>query len=301
MKTIATVGLCVRNSEATVGETVQSVISQDFPHDSMEIVVVDGRSSDKTMSIIINSLSTSDIQVKTYSDQGKGLGQARQIVVDNARGDYIIWVDGDMVLPENYLRKQVEFMDRNPKVGAARGKLGIIEEGSVALLENLSELGERYGFKEKTPKARVIKVIAVYDTCRVKAIKQTGGFDKEIKGASEDREMVYRMWKDGWLLATTEVKFYHRFRKTWRDLWKEYSWWGYGEHYVSHKHPGLVLLWQTIPIARALGGLRRVSDAYKMTNLKISFLLPIQNFFKASAFWFGFLKSHRERYGHKKK
>lgn len=250
MKIKVTLGLCVKNSEATIKDTVQSLISQDFPHESIELIVVDGQSNDKTLSIISNCLLAADISVKMCSDQGRGLGAARQIVVNNARGEYIIWVDGDIVLPEDYLRKLVEFMDRNPKVGAARGKLGIYENGFVALLENISELGTRYGFKEKPS-----QVIAVYDTCRVKAIKQAGGFDEEIKGASEDREMVYRIWKNGWSLATTEVKFYHKFRKTWRDLWKEYSWWGYGEHYVSHKHPELVFLWQTIPIVLALGGL----------------------------------------------
>jgi glycosyltransferase involved in cell wall biosynthesis len=297
MKPVITVGLCVKNSETTVGETVQSVISQNFPHYSMEIIVVDGKSNDKTLSIIINYLSTSDIHVKKYSDQGKGLGEARQIVVDNARGEYIIWVDGDMVLPENYLQKQVGFMDRNPKVGAARGKFEISEKDSaaVALLEYFRGIDNRYGSKEKT------QIITFYDTCRVKAIKQAGGFDKKIKGASEDRELIYRISKNGWLLAATEAKFYHRFRKTWIDLWKEYSWWGYGEHYVSHKHPEIILLWQTIPLVRAFGGLRRISSAYKITHLKISILLPIHSFFKASAFWFGFLKSHRDKYGHRKK
>jgi glycosyltransferase involved in cell wall biosynthesis len=293
---IVTVGLCVKNSEATVEETVHSIVNQDFPHYSMEIIVVDGKSSDKTMSIILNSLSTSDIQFKTYSDQGRGLGEARQILVDNARGEYIIWVDGDMVLPMGFLQKQVEFMERNTKVGAARGTLMISEKGFVALLENLREVGTEYEFKEKTP-----QTIAFYDTCRVKAIKEAGGFDREIRGASEDRELIYRIWKNGWLLATTEGKFYHRLRKTWGDLWKEYSWWGYGEHYLSHKHPELIILWQTIPIVRAIGRLNGLSRVYKTTHLKISFLLPIQNFFKASAFWFGFLKSHADKYGHKKK
>jgi len=44
-------------------------------------------------------------------------------MVDNASGEYIEWVDSDVVLPKNYLRKQVEFMDRNPGVGAARKKV----------------------------------------------------------------------------------------------------------------------------------------------------------------------------------
>jgi len=294
MKIEVTVGICVKNSEATVKESVESVISQDFPHEKMEIIVVDGKSKDRTLSIIRNSLTMSDTRVKIHSDQGKGLGVARQIVVDNASGEYIVWVDGDVVLPRNYLRKQVEFMDRNPSVGAAQGILGISGNSLVAVLENLGVLSTRYEFDDKDPHK-----IATYDTYRVRAIKQAGGFDECIKGSSEDRDLLYRIWKTGWLLATSHVRRYHRFRETWRDLWKEYSWWGYGEHYLHHKHRGLVILWQTVPIARALGGFRRASSAYKLTHRKISFLLPFQHSFKASAWWFGFLKSHLDAYGHR--
>jgi glycosyltransferase involved in cell wall biosynthesis len=105
----------------------------------MEIIVVGGRSGDKTMAIIIGSLSASDTQARIYSNEGKGLGQDRQILVDNAHGEYIIWVDCDVVLPQTYVRQQVQFMDENLQVGASEGRLGMYAaKGLVAVLENLS-------------------------------------------------------------------------------------------------------------------------------------------------------------------
>lgn len=290
-----TVGLCVKDCAATVKETVESLIKQDFPHESMEIIAVDGESKDKTLPILSDNLSGSDIQVKIFSDHGNGLGVARQIVVDNASGEYITWVDGDVVLPRYYLRKQAEFMKSNPRVGAVRGKLAISAKSFVAVLDNLSELVTRYRL-EGGP-----HTISTYDTYRLKAVKQAGGFDKCMKGASEDRDLLYRIWKNGWQFATNQVEFHHRFRETWGELWREHLWWGYGEHYVSHKHRNLVILWQTLPVVRALGGLKHAVRAYKLLHLKISFLLPIQHFFKASAWWFGFLKSHIDGYGHRMK
>jgi glycosyltransferase involved in cell wall biosynthesis len=294
MKIKVTLGLCVKNSETTVEETVKSLISQDFPHESMELIVVDGESKDKTLSIIQNSLLASDIQAKMYNDQGKGLGPARQIVADNASGRYIVWVDGDVVLPKNYVQKQVEFMDRNPRVGAAQGNWGISETKSfVGALENLSELEHKHEYRN------LHAIGTIRGIYRVKAIKQAGGFDKCIKGASEDLDLSHRIWKNGWLLAKSQVTLYHRFRETWSDLWKEYSWWGYGDHYISHKHSDAVIMWQTLPIVRAVGGFLHAFTAYKLAHQKISFILPLHHFFKASAWWFGFLKSHRDGYGHK--
>jgi glycosyltransferase involved in cell wall biosynthesis len=294
MKIQATVGLCVKNSEETIEETVKSIVCQDFPHEKMEIIVVDGRSEDKTLPIVQSIIHTSDIQIKIYSDQGKGLGPARQIVVDNASGIYIIWIDGDVVLPKNYVSKQVKFMDGNPSVGAAQGKWGISQTKSfVAILENLSELEHKHEYRNLNA---IGTIRGIY---RVKAIKQAGGFDKCIKGASEDLDLSHRIWKNGWLLAKSQVPLYHSFREGWGDLWREYSWWGYGDHYISHKHSNLVIKWQMLPIVRAVGGLLHAFTAYKLSHHKISFVLPVHNFFKASAWWFGFLKSGADGYGHK--
>lgn len=293
MKIVVTVGLCVKNSEATVEEAVRSIIAQTFPHDSIELIVVDGMSSDKTLSIIINNLSTCDIHARTFVDQGKGLGEARQIVVDNARGRYIIWVDGDVILPHNYVRQQVQFMDENPRVGAASGKLGLfLARGMIAVLENLSTFENKY--EDKKPCA-----IATRGIYRVIAINQAGGFDKSIRGASEDKDLSYRIWKDGWLLISCQGILYHQARDKWGDLWNEYLWWGYGEHYLRHKHPGLITMWRILPIIRVVGGLVQAFNAYRLTLLKISFALPLYNFFKASAFCYGFITSHANGYGHK--
>jgi glycosyltransferase involved in cell wall biosynthesis len=289
----ATVGLCVRNSEATIKETVESIACQDFPHEKMEIIVVDGKSEDRTLSIIHNNLSSSDIQMTIHNDQGKGLGYARQIVVDNARGVYLIWIDGDVVLPQSYVRNQVKFMDQNPRVGAAQGKWGISETKSlVAALENLGELDHKHD--DKNPHT-IGTIRGIY---RTKAIKQAGGFDKGIQGAAEDTDLSFRIWKNGWLLAKSQVPLFHQFRETWKGLWKEYSWWGYGDHYISHKFPELVIMWRYLPIIRATGGLLHAFTAYRLSYQKKSFILPLHHFFRASAWWFGFLKGNIKGYGH---
>jgi glycosyltransferase involved in cell wall biosynthesis len=294
MKIQATIGLCVKNSEVTIEETAKSIACQVFPHEKMEIIVVDGKSKDKTLSIIKKIFSTSDIQMKTYDDQGKGLGPARQIVVDNARGTYIIWIDGDVVLPRDYVRKHVVFMNQHPRVGAAQGNWGISETRSfVSALENLGELDHKH--EDRNPH----KIGTIRGIYRVKAIKQVGGFDNCIKGASEDLDLSFRIWKNGWLLAKTQVTLYHKFRATWRGLWKEYSWWGYGDHYLRHKFPELVIMWHNLPIVRATSGLLHAFTAYRLSHQKKSFILPVQYFFKASAWWFGFLKSNTDGYGHK--
>jgi glycosyltransferase involved in cell wall biosynthesis len=291
-KAKVTIGFCVKNCEATVKEAVNSIVCQDYPHELMEVIVVDGNSTDKTVQIIKETLCCSDIKTRIFFEN-KGLGFARQLVVDNACGDYIIWVDGDVVLAKDHVTKQIEFMEKNPKVGIAGGKFqNYPRENWVALLESIEwmVIDHIYGGKASI---RPVLHRAGGSVYRVKAIKQVGGFDTHIKGALEDLDAEYRIGAVGWLTYfVTDAVFHDRRKHTWKDVWNENFWYGYGGHYFIHKHGRTV---QNFPVFE---GLNRTALAYRLIHRKIVFLLPLQYFFKKIAWFLGFLKAHSDGYGH---
>ena len=59
--------------------------------------------------------SETNVSVEIFSDKGKGLGAARQIIVDNAQGDYVIFADGDTELSDDFVKEQINYMEKNPK------------------------------------------------------------------------------------------------------------------------------------------------------------------------------------------
>ncbi|RLI39497.1 hypothetical protein DRO69_14200, partial [Candidatus Bathyarchaeota archaeon] len=120
MKPKVTIGICVKNAETTIKEAIESILNQDFPPELVELIIVDGCSSDKTLSIVKDCLRGAKFRTKIFTEKG-GLGWQRQIVVENAEGDYILWVDADMILPKDHIKRQVDFMEKNPKVGIAKG------------------------------------------------------------------------------------------------------------------------------------------------------------------------------------
>lgn len=288
-----TVGLCVKNNEKTIHQAIKSILDQDFPHKLMEIIVVDGESKDKTLEIIKNCISNSNIPTRIYSDEGSGLGLARQIVVENAEGEYIAWIDGDIVIPKSYIKTQVDFLVRCPKAGAVQGnRWNYKGKSMVATLEIMSNL--HYILENQRNKLATRG--AVY---RVKAVKDVGGFDKSIRGAGEDIDLSVRMRRRGWLLYMNEGEWTHIARENWKGLFDQYKWYGYGLHFIGHKHKGLVVLWQWLPLVSLLGGYRRSLLVYKITRKKISFLLPLLFLYRGLAWLSGYLKSHRDGYGHK--
>jgi glycosyltransferase involved in cell wall biosynthesis len=291
-----TVGLCVKNIEATVSQSVKSILDQDFPHDLMELIVVDGYSKDMTLKIINKCLSTTQIRYRIFSESN-GLGLQRQIVVKNAYGNYIVWVDGDIVLPLNHVKKQVEFMDRNPRVGIGRARYGLLHgEKAVAFLENVSFIALVSKYEQEAPVEISGTGGSIY---RREAINQAGGFDTEIVGAGEDSDLAQRMKAAGWLSRITPALFFEHRRGTWKALWDEYFWWGYGGHYNFHKKPRQVRLYRKTPPAGFLVGMFLLFRAYKLSHRKITLLLPFHYCFKRIAWCFGFTKSHIDGYGHK--
>jgi glycosyltransferase involved in cell wall biosynthesis len=288
---IVTIGLVVKNAEATIKEVMDSIVSQNFPHELMEIIVVDGHSQDRTLSIIKDSLSNADIRTRFFSEN-VGLGFARQLVVDNASGDYIIWVDGDIILSKDYVRKQVNFMEQHPSAGIAVGSFGILKDDNwVAALENIGYVLDslRHCGKETS------KLLGTEGSIfRVKAVR-AAGFDCDIRGAQEDIDVSYRIKSAGWKLYITDAKLYERQRRTWKALWKQHFWYGYGLHFIQHKNKGRNLFSDKTVDRIIISGL-----AYKLTHRKIIFLLPLNFIFKKSALIFGYLMAHINGYGHKK-
>jgi len=125
-----TIGLCVKDSEKTVRESVCSIVKQKYPTELIQLIVVDGCSKDKTMAVINRTTEKTQVKVETYSDKGRGLGAARQIVVNKAVGKYIIFADADVKLFDDFTKKHVSFMEENPNVGVAFGK-PMYQEGTL--------------------------------------------------------------------------------------------------------------------------------------------------------------------------
>lgn len=294
MKPRVTIGVCVRNSVSTICEAIESIIDQDYPHELMEVIFVDDGSEDNTLSIVNSYAPKMDMQMKVFHHEWKGLGPSRNVVVENARGDYIIWVDGDMILPRDHVRKQVEFMEQNSTVGVAKARYGINPQNNlVGVLEDIGYLAVDFKYGGKVIGSRALGTGgSIY---RVKAVRQVGGFDDYITGAGEDLDAEYRIRTAGWLLyRATSALFYERRRKTWKDLWKEGFWHGYGGHYALRKDKGIFALCKMNPLAGFLAGAWYANIAYKVTHRKIVFLLPLQYAFKRIAWCFGFVKGQIE-------
>lgn len=82
----------VYNAEKYLCECLDSALKQDL-HD-IEIVCIDGNSTDKTLQIIARYMEK-DSRVKLYFQTKKGIGAAKNCGIEKSCGEYITFLDAD--------------------------------------------------------------------------------------------------------------------------------------------------------------------------------------------------------------
>lgn len=91
----------VYNASQYISKTLNSIISQDF--DSFEIIVIDDGSTDNSLEIIENQLSNCKIPHKIIHQENAGVSVARNVGIDESKGDYLAFVDADDYVSKNHL------------------------------------------------------------------------------------------------------------------------------------------------------------------------------------------------------
>lgn len=92
------------NEEKYIGRCLRSLLSQNFNKNSYEIIVVNDCSDDKTEFAINQFISPFDQQIKLLSNpENKGLPFSLNLGIKNSNAKYIVRVDGDDFVNENFL------------------------------------------------------------------------------------------------------------------------------------------------------------------------------------------------------
>ena len=100
-----TIGIPVYHVEKYIEKSLLSALEQDFslPY---EIIVVDDRGTDGSMGLvkrIVESHDRGHIVRIIQHENNKGLGEARNTIINNAKGKYLFFLDSDDWMMENAL------------------------------------------------------------------------------------------------------------------------------------------------------------------------------------------------------
>ena len=93
----------VYNIEKYLGECLDSILNQTYQN--FEIILVDDCSTDSSFNIC-NEYASKDKRIKVIQNDvnSGGCGIPRNIGLKHIKGDYVTFIDGDDLIPTNYLQ-----------------------------------------------------------------------------------------------------------------------------------------------------------------------------------------------------
>jgi succinoglycan biosynthesis protein ExoA len=235
---LASVIMPVRNEEACLAESLEAVLGQDYPADRMEVIVVDGMSSDGTRGIV-RSFQRQHRNLRLISNPRKTVPAAMNAAMAAAVGEVIVRVDGHCRIARDYVRRCVEHLQSD----AADGVGGAIETiGDTPLARTVAAAMSSW-FGVGGSAFRVVRNKTVTtDTIPFPAytrsiIDRAGAYDEELT-RNQDDEYNYRLRKLGAkLILAADIGSCYHCRSTIRRLARQYFEYGYWKVRVMQKHP----------------------------------------------------------------
>lgn len=106
---LASIIIPAYNVEEYLEECVQSLLCQTYTN--YEIIIIDDGSTDRTYAIG-KQLASNNIKVKLFHQENQGVSIARNIGMQNANGEYYIFVDADDVVMPCYIETLVACIEK---------------------------------------------------------------------------------------------------------------------------------------------------------------------------------------------
>ncbi len=112
---LITLSMPVYNVSGFVEASLLSALNQTYP--DIEYIIVDDKSTDDSMDVVrkvVNGHTRRDAVRIIDHVVNKGLGDTRNTSIDNARGEYIYFMDSDDVIAPDCIEKLVGYMEETP-------------------------------------------------------------------------------------------------------------------------------------------------------------------------------------------
>lgn len=220
--------ILTKNCAKTLERCLASVESEK----PFEIIAVDGRSTDDTLSI----LKKHGINVISESEGSYGYGYSRQLGVNAAKSPYVMFVDSDVELCPGCIRTLREEIEEFGWAGV-HAKL-LSGENCTYWQKSVDEAYSEY-YGHPGPTNRIDTIVALFR----RQVLVDHPFDVTFKESAEDLDISRRLMKSGYRLGVSTAEAYHLHRREFSAFVRQHIRSGYGIARLGLKYgePALLL------------------------------------------------------------
>jgi glycosyltransferase involved in cell wall biosynthesis len=227
----------VRNEERYIERCLYSIARQDYPRSRLEIIVVDGDSTDLTREIVNRFAAEYDIDLRLVANPRRKTAAGINIGLDHARGDVIIRIDGHATIASDFLRLSVDALYATGAdcVGGVIESEGDTWAGRAIAAAMSSPFGVG-GAAFRTGGEGEADTVA-FGAYRRDVFDRIGRFAEDIdKG--EDDEFNYRLRDHGGrILLVPGIRARYTARGDFAGAWRQYFGYGRAKPEVLRRHP----------------------------------------------------------------
>jgi glycosyltransferase involved in cell wall biosynthesis/2-polyprenyl-3-methyl-5-hydroxy-6-metoxy-1,4-benzoquinol methylase len=237
----------VRNEAAFLPRSLDSVIAQDWPPERLEILVVDGASTDGTADVARTIAAASNAPVRVLVNPRRSAAAGMNVGVAAARGDVIVRLDGHAEAATDFVRRAVEALARTGAdcVGGPIATVGDGPSGRAIAVAMSSRFGVGgAAFRTSTDAERDVDTVA-FPAYRRDVFARIGTFDESFRRNQDDEFHLRLTRKGGRIVLVPEIRSTYRCRDSVAALARQYF--GYGRW-----KPALLFKHGRLPSARGL-------------------------------------------------
>jgi|APMI01.1.fsa_nt_gi cellulose synthase/poly-beta-1,6-N-acetylglucosamine synthase-like glycosyltransferase len=258
-----TVFVPAHNESQVVRDSLDALLTCDYPEDRLIIVPIDDRSTDDTRVILQQYAESYPGRIQPFlRDDGiPGKAAALADAMELHKGEIFLVFDADYI-PGIRLLKQLVAPFFDPEVGAVMGRVVPLNVG-LSLLTRLLDL-ERAGGYQVDQQARMnLRLVPQYGGTvggvRRTALENVGGWNMDA--LAEDTDLTVRLVLAGWeVVYQNRSECYEEVPESWESRIRQIKRWAKGHNQALRRYVTALMLnrahlptWQVIDGVLLLG------------------------------------------------
>ena len=237
----------VLNEAAFIKKSLGALLAQDYPADRLEILIVDGGSTDDTPSIV-RHLFADRANARLLCNPKRIQSTALNIGIEAAQGDIIVRIDGHTIIDPDYVRRCAEHLaqDDIDNVGGLMRPEGTTYVGRAVALAFNSVFGNGGSKFHYSTQSQYVDTVYM-GAYRKRVFDEIGGYDEHMP-VNEDYELNYRLRQNGGrILLSPDLGSTYFARASLGALGRQFFRYGYWKVQMLRRHPSSMQWRQTVP------------------------------------------------------
>ncbi len=251
MKLSFSIIIPVYNRPQEIEELLHSLTKQTYSK-AFEVIIVEDGSSDRSEKV--TESFSQQLDIKYFYKDNSGPGQSRNYGMQRAGGNYLIILDSDVILPEDYLKivdevLQNRYTDAYGGPDAALPDFTALQKGINYAMTSFLTTGGLRGSESAKEK---FQLRSFNMGMSKETFKKTGGFARQHYG--EDIELTHRIWKSD--LSTQFIPgafVYHKRRTSFKQFFDQTFNFGAARPVLNKMFPGTAKLTYWFPSLFIIG------------------------------------------------